>query len=112
MEKAIEPLPKASVMRLIKRAQQRYNSLHTDRKLEVSDGALNDIMKHAHEFITFVTSEANDKCQREQRKTITGDDIVSSLESLGFENYYQLLSIYSQKLKETKLEKLKSVETR
>ncbi|KAF3955604.1 hypothetical protein CMV_019187, partial [Castanea mollissima] len=28
------------------------------------------------EFISFITSEASDKCQREKRKTINGDDLL------------------------------------
>ena len=38
------------------------------------------------EFISFITSEASDKCQREKRKTINGDDLRD--EYLGFDKYY------------------------
>ena len=53
------------------------------------------------EFISFITSEASDKCLNEKRKTITGDDIVSALDVLGFDNYVGPLKIYLGKYKES-----------
>ncbi|EKX52359.1 hypothetical protein GUITHDRAFT_65525 [Guillardia theta CCMP2712] len=35
------------------------------------------------EFITQVTAEAHEKCKREDRKAITGDDILWSINQLG-----------------------------
>ena len=37
------------------------------------------------EFISFITSEASDKCVHEKRKTINGDDILFAMTSLGFD---------------------------
>ena len=39
------------------------------------------------EFISFITSEASDKCQREKRKTINGDDLLFAMGALGFGKY-------------------------
>jgi down-regulator of transcription 1 len=36
------------------------------------------------EFIHLVASEANDICEKQQRKTITPEHVVEALESLGF----------------------------
>ncbi|PKA58952.1 Nuclear transcription factor Y subunit B [Apostasia shenzhenica] len=52
------------------------------------------------EFISFITSEAVDKCQKEERKTITGDDLVWALSSLGFEEYVEPLKLYLQLYRE------------
>ncbi|KAF4359415.1 hypothetical protein G4B88_008430 [Cannabis sativa] len=46
----------------------------------------------ATEFISFVTGEASDKCHKENRKTVNGDDICWALTALGFDNYAELES--------------------
>jgi nuclear transcription Y subunit beta len=43
---------------------------------------------------------ASDKCIQGRRKTITGDDIISSMELLGFDNYVTPLTIYMNKFRE------------
>lgn len=52
------------------------------------------------EFISFVTGEASDKCQREKRKTVNGDDICSALSTLGFDEYAEPLKMYLHKFRE------------
>ena len=52
------------------------------------------------EFISFITSEASDKCSDEKRKTVNGDDIVWSLNTLGFDNYVNPLKLYLSKYRE------------
>jgi histone H3/H4 len=52
------------------------------------------------EFISFVTSGAVDKCQAEKRKTLTGDDVLYAMYTLGFENYAETLKIYLAKYRE------------
>lgn len=54
------------------------------------------------EFISFITSEASDRCQQEKRKTINGEDILWAMQSLGFENYAEALKIYLSKFREVK----------
>ncbi|CAN1198072.1 Nuclear transcription factor Y subunit B-7, partial [Linum perenne] len=55
--------------------QQRARSLPTHRQQTVQECV--------SEFISFVTGEASDKCQREKRKTINGDDIIWAITTLG-----------------------------
>jgi nuclear transcription Y subunit beta len=52
------------------------------------------------EFISFITSEASEKCQQEKRKTVNGEDILFAMTSLGFENYSEALKIYLSKYRE------------
>ncbi|KAA8892593.1 histone-fold-containing protein [Sphaerosporella brunnea] len=53
------------------------------------------------EFISFITSEASEKCQQEKRKTVNGEDILFAMTSLGFENYAEALKIYLAKYRES-----------
>ncbi|KAH7399274.1 histone-fold-containing protein [Pyrenochaeta sp. MPI-SDFR-AT-0127] len=55
------------------------------------------------EFISFITSEASEKCQQEKRKTVNGEDILFAMTSLGFENYSEALKIYLSRYRETLL---------
>lgn len=48
----------------------------------------------------FVTSRASDKCQREKRKTINGDDLLWAMTTLGFEEYIEPLKIYLMRYRE------------
>lgn len=45
-------------------------------------------------------SRASDKCQREKRKTINGDDLVWAMSILGFEEYGEPLKLYLYKYRE------------
>jgi hypothetical protein len=54
------------------------------------------------EFISFITSEAAEKCQLEKRKTIGGEDILYAMVSLGFENYAETLKIHLAKLRQVR----------
>ena len=55
------------------------------------------IQECVSEFISFVTSQAVDRCKIEKRKTLNGEDILWSMYSLGFENYSETLKIYLAK---------------
>jgi nuclear transcription Y subunit beta len=52
------------------------------------------------EFISFITSEASDRCFQEKRKTINGEDILYAMSNLGFDNYVEPLKLYLQKYRE------------
>lgn len=56
------------------------------------------------ELISFVTSEASDRCGSEKRKTINGDDILYSLRVLGFDNYEQVLKVYLSRYRQAQEE--------
>ena len=47
-----------------------------------------------------VLYRASDKCQREKRKTINGDDLVWAMSILGFEEYGEPLKLYLHKYRE------------
>ncbi|PON81676.1 Nuclear transcription factor Y subunit B [Trema orientale] len=59
----------------------------------------------ATEFISFVTGEASDKCHKENRKTINGDDICWALSALGFDNYAEVIVRYLHKYREAERDK-------
>lgn len=85
-------LPIANVARLMK------NTLPSTAK--VSKDAKECMQECVSEFISFITSEASDKCLSEKRKTINGEDILFAMSSLGFENYAEVLKIYLAKYRE------------
>lgn len=97
-------LPIANVARLMK------NTLPATAK--VSKDAKECMQECVSEFISFVTSEASDKCLREKRKTINGEDILYSMHDLGFENYAEVLKIYLAKYREQQALKQERGETR
>jgi hypothetical protein len=43
---------------------------------------------------------ASDKCQREKRKTINGEDLLWAMSTLGFEEYVEPLKVYLMKYRE------------
>lgn len=61
------------------------------------------VQEATSEFISFVASEAADRCQGDKRKTINGEDILASMTALGFENYSDVLKIYLTKYREVRL---------
>jgi nuclear transcription Y subunit beta len=79
-------LPVANVGRIMKRAVPNI--------AKVSKSAKETVQECVSEFIGFVTSEASDLLQAEKRKTITGDDLMNALNSLGFEAYAPTLQEY------------------
>lgn len=97
-------LPIANVARLMK------NTLPPSAK--VSKDAKECMQECVSEYISFVTSEASDRCLREKRKTINGEDILYSMYDLGFENYAEVLKIYLAKYREQQALKQERGETR
>ncbi|CAG99508.1 Hap3p [Kluyveromyces lactis] len=85
-------LPINNVARLMK------NTLPATTK--VSKDAKECMQECVSEFISFVTSEACDRCTSGKRKTINGEDILLSLHALGFENYAEVLKIYLAKYRQ------------
>ena len=72
---------------------------------KISKDAKETVQECVSEFISFITGEASDKCQREKRKTINGDDLLWAMTTLGFEDYVEPLKIYLQKFREMEGEK-------
>ncbi|KAM5580371.1 nuclear transcription factor Y subunit B-3 [Rosa sericea] len=90
-------LPIANVSRIMKKA--------LPANAKISKDAKETVQECVSEFISFVTGEASDKCQREKRKTINGDDLLWAMTTLGFEEYVEPLKIYLQKYREMEGEK-------
>ncbi|KAJ8447161.1 hypothetical protein Cgig2_022890 [Carnegiea gigantea] len=76
---------------------------------KISKEAKETVQECVSEFISFVTGEASDKCQREKRKTINGDDIIWAITILGFEDYVRPLKIYLNRYREIEGDKLNNV---
>ncbi|XP_042424238.1 nuclear transcription factor Y subunit B-3-like [Zingiber officinale] len=85
-------LPIANISRIMKKALPANAKIAKDAK--------ETIQECVSEFISFITSEASDKCQREKRKTINGDDLLWAMATLGFEDYIEPLKLYLQKYRE------------
>lgn len=52
------------------------------------------------DVVHILTSRASDKCQREKRKTINGDDLLWAMATLGFEDYIDPLKVYLMRYRE------------
>ncbi|CAK9164783.1 unnamed protein product [Ilex paraguariensis] len=85
-------LPIANISRIMKKALPANGKIAKDAKETVQECV--------SEFISFVTSEASDKCQREKRKTINGDDLLWAMATLGFEDYIDPLKVYLTRYRE------------
>ncbi|KAH0757088.1 hypothetical protein KY290_020581 [Solanum tuberosum] len=79
-------LPIANIGRIMKKG--------LPANAKIAKEAKDTVQECVSEFISFITSEASDKCQKEKRKTINGDDLVWSLTTLGFEDYIEPLKAY------------------
>ncbi|GMG98758.1 hypothetical protein Nepgr_000598 [Nepenthes gracilis] len=90
-------LPIANVSRIMKKA--------LPANAKISKDAKETVQECVSEFISFITGEASDKCQREKRKTINGDDLLWAMTTLGFEDYVEPLKIYLNKYREMEGEK-------
>ncbi|KAG6493913.1 nuclear transcription factor Y subunit B-3-like [Zingiber officinale] len=90
-------LPIANVSRIMKKA--------LPANAKVSKEAKETVQECVSEFISFVTGEASDKCQREKRKTVNGDDLLWAMATLGFDDYVEPLKTYLQRFRETEVDK-------
>lgn len=91
-------LPIANVGRIMKKVIPGNGKISKDAKETVQECV--------SEFISFVTGEASDKCQREKRKTINGDDIIWAITTLGFEEYVEPLKLYLVKYRQLEGDKV------
>jgi len=72
-------LPSANVGRIMKS--------HLPENVKISREARYSVQECVTEFIGLITTEAVDRLQQDRRKTITGDDVLSSIRALGFSDY-------------------------
>eukprot|EP00752_Nemacystus_decipiens_P004530 g4137.t1 len=82
-------LPIANINRIVKR-RLPYNA-------KVAKEAKDTTQECVSEFICWITADASDKCQEEKRKTINGEDIITSMNTLGFYDYIEPLKVYLAK---------------
>lgn len=90
-------LPIANVGRIMKQI--------LPHNAKISKEAKETMQECVSEFISFVTGEASDKCHKEKRKTVNGDDICWALATLGFDDYAEPLRRYLHKYRELEGEK-------
>ncbi|KAI1001314.1 hypothetical protein K3495_g6884 [Podosphaera aphanis] len=86
-------LPIANVARIMKTA--------LPENAKIAKEAKECMQECVSEFISFITSEASEKCHQEKRKTVNGEDILFAMTSLGFENYAEALKIYLSKYRDS-----------
>ncbi|XP_065674494.1 nuclear transcription factor Y subunit beta isoform X2 [Hydra vulgaris] len=86
-------LPIANVARIMKKAIPSSGKIAKDAK--------ECLQECLSEFISFITSEASERCQQEKRKTINGEDILFAMTTLGFDNYVEPLKVYLTKYRES-----------
>lgn len=67
---------------------------------KISEEAKDAIQECVFEFISFITSEANDRCQHEHRKIVTAEDVLWAMERLGFDDYLGPLTIFLQRYRQ------------
>lgn len=86
-------LPIANVARIMKTSIPKTG--------KISKEAKECVQECISEFISFITSEASERCHQEKRKTINGEDILFAMSTLGFDNYVEPLKLYLQKYRES-----------
>lgn len=85
-------LPIANISRIMKKSIPPTGKIAKDSK--------ECIQECVSEFVSFITSEASDRCKQERRKTINGEDILFAMATLGFDNYIEPLKLYLVKYRE------------
>jgi nuclear transcription Y subunit beta len=68
---------------------------------KVTEEAKQLIQECVSEFISLVTDEGNERCRGEHRKTVTAEDIMRTMEHLGFPDYIMPLEAFVQRRKGT-----------
>ncbi|GJS95116.1 putative reverse transcriptase domain-containing protein [Tanacetum coccineum] len=73
---------------------------------KISKEARETMQECASEFISFVTGEASEKCHKENRRTLNGDDICWALASLGLDDHSNAVVRYLNKFREFERERV------
>jgi len=84
-------LPIANVAKIMKKGVPEKGKIAKDAK--------ETIQECVSEFISFITSEASDRCLQEKRKTINGEDIILAMLTLGFDAYVEPLRTFLAKVR-------------
>lgn len=67
---------------------------------KIAKDARECVQECVSEFISFITSEASERCANEKRKTMNGEDILWAMTNLGFDNYIEPLKLFLQKYRD------------
>ena len=67
---------------------------------QIAKDAKECVQECVSEFISFITSEASERCAQEKRKTINGEDVLFAMSTLGFDPYIPPLKVYLQKYRD------------
>ncbi|KAJ9556257.1 hypothetical protein OSB04_010871 [Centaurea solstitialis] len=97
-------LPIANVGRIMKQI--------LPQNAKISKEAKETMQECASEFISFVTGEASEKCKKERRKTVNGDDVCWAMGTLGFDDYAPPLKRYLDRYREVEDDRLASTPQR
>ncbi|EYU29390.1 hypothetical protein MIMGU_mgv1a023473mg, partial [Erythranthe guttata] len=65
--------------------------------VKIADDAKEAIQACVSEFINFITAEANNICHRDYRRTVTPEDVLAAMASLGFGDYIEPLIVFLNK---------------
>ena len=84
-------LPIANIGRIMKEALPR------DKEAKIAKDARETVQECVSDFISFITSEACDKCTADKRRTINGNDLIYAMRQLGFERYVENIELYYEK---------------
>ncbi|XVF77072.1 hypothetical protein PTKIN_Ptkin14bG0010500 [Pterospermum kingtungense] len=90
-------MPIANVIRIMRRILPAH--------AKISDDAKETVQECVSEYISFITGEANERCQREQRKTITAEDVLWAMGKLGFDDYVEPLSVFLTRYRQNETER-------
>lgn len=91
-------LPIANLSRIMKNSLKDKTGKKCHYK--VAKDARSLVQECVSEFISFITSDAAEKCKRENRKAVTSEDILEALNNFGFDGYVPILEDYITKYRE------------
>ncbi|KAF9626054.1 hypothetical protein IFM89_030722 [Coptis chinensis] len=88
-------LPKATMFKIIKEMMPQEN-------VRVARDAQDLLVECCVEFINLLSSESNEVCSREEKRTIAPEHVIKALEVLGFGDYIEeVYAAYEQHKAET-----------
>ena len=84
-------LPIANITRIMRKVLPTH--------VKISEDAKETIQECVSEYIGFITGEANERCKKEHRKTISAEDVLWAMKNLGCDDYVEPLTIYLEKFR-------------
>lgn len=98
-------LPIANIAKIMKKA------IPNSSQGKIAKDSRECVQECVSEFISFITSEASERCANEKRKTMNGEDILWAMQNLGFDNYIEPLKVFLQKYRESSRQNLSGDES-